>query len=145
MKALFIIAFRNFQDFEFLKTKEILEKNKIECDVCSTQKGIALGTFGASFKVSKILEEVQAKDYDCIIFVGGAGTPSVRAKKEAIKLAENSFKLWKIVCAICWAPRYKFANFLGNTLRVKFNSIIFIDSDPNTFYEKVKDGLVVIP
>ena len=37
------------------------------------------------------------------------------------------------------------ANFLANTLRVKFNSVIFVDTDPNTFYDKIKDGLIVIP
>jgi len=87
-----------------LKTKEILEKNAIECDVCSTQKGLAKGTFGAEFKVGKIFEEINTKDYDCIIFVGGAGTPSIRANKYSIKLAGDFFKQNKLVCAICWAP-----------------------------------------
>ncbi|PIU22376.1 MAG: DJ-1 family protein [Candidatus Diapherotrites archaeon CG08_land_8_20_14_0_20_30_16] len=104
MRVLFIIAFRDFQDVEFLKTKEILEQNNIECDVASTQKGIAKGSFGAEFKVSKILEEISPQDYDCVIFIGGAGTPSVRAKRDAIRIAEQSYKLGKLTCAICWAP-----------------------------------------
>jgi len=104
VKALLVIAFRNFQDWEFLKTKEVLEKNKIDCDAVSTQKGLAKGTFGAEFKVSKILEEINSKDYDCIIFVGGSGTPSIRASKYSIKLAETFFKEKKVIGAVCWAP-----------------------------------------
>jgi len=104
MKTLFVIAFRNFQDWEFLKTKEVLEKNKIECDTASTQKGLAKGTFGAEFKVSKILEEINSKDYDAIVFVGGSGTPTIRANKYSVKLAEEFFKQDKVIGAICWAP-----------------------------------------
>lgn len=101
-----IIAFRNFQDWEFSKPKEIFEKFNIQIDVASTQKGLAKGTFGLDYKVSLILEEIipKIKEYDAIIFVGGAGTPIIRKKKETILIAENAYKLNKIIGAICWAP-----------------------------------------
>lgn len=106
MKALFIIAFRDFQDLEFSKTKEVLENVGIECDVASTQKGKAIGAFGLSVPVSKILEEVlpNVNNYDCVIFIGGPGTPVLRKKNESIKIAEQAYKLGKLTCAICWAP-----------------------------------------
>lgn len=102
-KALFIIAFRDYQDWEYGKTKEILEKTGIECDTASTQKGIAKGAFGQETKVSKILEEIKEKDYDLVIYIGGAGTPSVRKKTEAVKIAKEFFDAGKLCCAICWA------------------------------------------
>jgi len=106
MKALFIIAFRDFQDIEFLKTKEVLEKAEIEIDVASTQKGLAKGTFGATYKVSYLLDEVYQKldEYDAVVFIGGAGTPSVRSKSRSVDIAKKAFELNKLVCAICWAP-----------------------------------------
>jgi len=106
MKVLMIIAFRNFQDWEFSKPKEIFEDSNIQVDVASTQKGVSKGTFGLDYKVSLILEEIipKIKEYDAIIFVGGAGTPIIRKKKETISIAENAYKLNKIIGAICWAP-----------------------------------------
>lgn len=104
MKVLFIIAFRDYQDWEYGKTREVLEHNGIECSVASTQKGVAKGAFGQETKVGLILEEIKEKDYDCVIFIGGAGTPSVRKKPEAVKRAKEFFDAGKLVCAICWAP-----------------------------------------
>ncbi len=104
MKVIFIIAFRDYQDWEYGRTREILEQNKIICDVASTQKGIAKGSFGQETKVGLILEEIKAKDYGCVIFIGGAGTPSVRKKTEAVKIAKEFFDAGKLCCAICWAP-----------------------------------------
>lgn len=37
------------------------------------------------------------------------------------------------------------AGFLANTLRAKFKSRIFVDTSPESFYNKIKDGLVVSP
>lgn len=104
MKAIFIIGFRDYQDWEYSGTKDILEKNKIECDTASTQKGIAKGAFGQETKVGKILEEINAKDYDCVIFIGGAGTLSIRKKSDSVRIAKEFFDAGKLCCAICWAP-----------------------------------------
>ncbi len=155
MKALFIIAFRDFQDWEFLKTKEILEQNKIECDVASTQIGLAQGAFGANFKVTKILEHIITKDYDAVIFVGGAGTPSVRIKRDSIRIAEESFKLGKVTCAICWAPTIlgkagilknkKATVWLGYDEEYGMNTDKILEQYGANFVDKevVVDGLII--
>jgi len=105
MKVLIIIAFRDYQDKEFIPVKDALDKQEINYDVASTQKGLAKGVYDNTQNVSLILEEVLPKvqDYDCVVFIGGPGTPSVRRKTEAVKIAENVYKNGKLVCAICWA------------------------------------------
>jgi len=106
MKALIIIAFRDYQDKEFIPVKDALEKAGINYDVASTQKGLAKGVFGQTINVSQILDESIKKvnDYDAVVFIGGSGTPTIRANKYSIKLAEEFFKQKKVIGAICWAP-----------------------------------------
>lgn len=105
MKALIIIAFRDYQDKEFIPLKDAFDKQGINYDIASTQKGLAKGVFGNTQNVSLILEDVLPKvqEYNCVVFIGGPGTPNVRRKTEAVKIAENAYKKNKLVCAICWS------------------------------------------
>jgi len=103
IKVLMIIAFEKFRDEEFLVPKEFLNNLGAEITVASTKNGTASGAFGASVKVDKTIDEIESRDYDAVIFVGGAGTPTVRKSEKAITIAKNMSKN-KIVGAICWAP-----------------------------------------
>ncbi len=102
-KILMIISPSNFRDEEFeIPYKKFIE-NGADVTVASLKKGIAKGMFGAEFDVKTILSEVNEKDYDGIVFVGGAGVPDVRADLRAIEIAKNSTDR-KVLAAICWAP-----------------------------------------
>jgi len=103
-KALLIIAPNDFEDIEFLHTKEELEKAEIQIDVASTKKEIATGMQGTRIKVDIALDEVNVTEYDAIIFIGGLGACPYYTDEKALSLATEAFHYGKIVCAICIAP-----------------------------------------
>ena len=102
-KVLMIIAHENFRDEEFVVSYKQFLGEGIDVTVASTEKGEAKGMFGATFDVRYSLDEVNEADFDGIVFVGGMGTPSVRASKRAVEIAKNSAN-HKVLSAICWAP-----------------------------------------
>lgn len=103
MKALIVIAPRDFQDKEYLDTRTELENAGIEVEIASTKKGIAVGKFGAKVE-AKDLGGIKTDEFDAIVFIGGPGVPAVRSDERFVKLAKEFYEKGKIVCAICWAP-----------------------------------------
>ena len=102
-KVLMIIAHENFRDEELnVPFKQFLGEG-IDVTVASPVKGTATGMFGATFDVQYSLDEVNEADFDAVVFVGGMGTPSVRASERAVEIAKNSVN-HKVLSAICWAP-----------------------------------------
>jgi deglycase len=103
-KALIVIAPKDFEDIEFLHTKEELEKAKINITITSNKKGTAVGTNGTKAQVDLGLDEVNVNDYDAIIFIGGIGACKYYRDKKALSLAIKAFNNGKKTCAICVAP-----------------------------------------
>ena len=106
-KALFIIAHEGFRDEELFETKGVLEKYGIQTTIASTEKGTCSGMMGGSAEATISLDEVDVSEYDAIIFIGGAGTPSVRETEEALAIAKEAYEENEeneVVAAICWAP-----------------------------------------
>jgi protease I len=103
-KAVMILAHDGFRDEEFLEPAQILEKSGIEVKVASSKLGIAKGKLGAKIKPDMLLSEVNIKDYDAIIFVGGPGASEYWEDATAHKLAQDAFNSGKVVGAICIAP-----------------------------------------
>ena len=102
-KILMIIAPENYRDEEFeVPYKKFVDEGAL-VTVASLKKGKATGMFGSEFYVDTDLCEVKESDYDAIVFVGGAGVPSVRADKRAVEIAEKGIDR-KVLAAICWAP-----------------------------------------
>jgi protease I len=103
-KALIVIAPNDFQDIEFLHTKEELEKAKVKIIVASTKKETAIGMQGTVVKVDLTLNQVNVNDYDAIIFIGGLGASPYYRDKKALSMIKEAFISGKKICAICVAP-----------------------------------------
>lgn len=103
-KILFIIPHELFRDEELFETKGVLEKYGSTSVIASTEKGTCSGQMGGSAEATISLEEVDVSEFDAIIFIGGAGTTSVRASEDAIRIAQESVEQGKVLGAICWAP-----------------------------------------
>ncbi len=103
-KAVMIIAHRNFRDEEFQKPKNILEEHGIKVIVASSRKDIATGMLGTTVKPDILISDINVKDYDIIIFVGGVGATEYWNNPTAHKIAQEALKQGKILCAICIAP-----------------------------------------
>jgi protease I len=103
-KVLFIIAKKNFRDEELFHPKEEIENAGHETVIASTEKGICFGSVEKTAEAEISLNEVNANEFDAIIFVGGAGSNVFFENKNAIELSKQFFSQKKVVAAICIAP-----------------------------------------
>jgi protease I len=103
-KVLMIIAPKNFRDEELLKPKEILERAKANVTIASKGVKTAKGMLGSSVSVDLDLAQVDVKDYDAIVFVGGTGAEIYFNDSKALKIAKEGYEQGKVVAAICIAP-----------------------------------------
>ncbi|MDA2936191.1 DJ-1/PfpI family protein [Patescibacteria group bacterium AH-259-L05] len=102
-KAVIIIAQEGFQDVEYSKTREVLEKNDIVISVASAGGGTAVGKFGGEVEVDITLDEVNVSDFDAIIFIGGPGARDYMENARAHELAKATLDQGKLLGAICIA------------------------------------------
>ncbi len=103
-KIVMIIAPERFRDEELFITKEELEKDGHEIVIASSVKGICPGSRGGFATATMTLNEVQASDYDAVVFVGGGGSKIYYANQEALRIAKEMYKKKTVVAAICLAP-----------------------------------------
>jgi len=101
---LMVVAPIGFQDIEYGEPREEFEKAGINVKVASLKPGIAKGAFGHEVKIDFTLEEVNAEDFDAVLFVGGGGMVELVDNKDLQNLAKVFDKANKLVCAICIAP-----------------------------------------
>jgi len=102
-KIAIIIANRDFRDEEFFNTKEVLESGA-RVDVFSNEVGLALGKFGGEFKVKNNIKELNANDYNAIVFIGGSGALERLDNEASYELIISFLKENKIIGAICISP-----------------------------------------
>lgn len=102
-KALLIIAHNDFRDEEYFIPKQILENNGIKVKTASNERGIAIGRFGGEADVDFLLEEINVKDFDAIVFIGGSGAKELLDNEISYNVAKQAAN-GKILAAICIAP-----------------------------------------
>ncbi len=104
LHALFIIAPENFRDEELFVPQKILEDAGIETTIASKKAGICHGSLGGEIKAVIGLNQINAEDFDAIIFVGGSGSEIFFEDPAAHLLAKKAFENEKVLAAICAAP-----------------------------------------
>ncbi|MCK4319624.1 DJ-1/PfpI family protein [Candidatus Micrarchaeota archaeon] len=102
-KVVMIIAPEKFRDEELFVPKEYLEGKGVEVTVASTKKGTCTGALGGTVEAEKTLGEVNVEEYNAVVFVGGGGTPVIRAEERALEIIKEAAKSGKIAAGICWA------------------------------------------
>jgi protease I len=103
-KILMIIAPERFRDEELFVTKEELEKAGHETVIVSSKKGLCPGSRGGFATATLTLAEVQAQNYDAVVFVGGGGSRLYFANHEVLRIAKEMYQKKTVVAAICLAP-----------------------------------------
>jgi len=103
-RVVMIIAQNDFRDEELLQPKEILEKNGIDVKVASRSLGEAGGMLGAKVKPDILVNTINVKDFDALVFVGGIGASQYWDDPVAHNLVKNAISANKVVGAICIAP-----------------------------------------
>lgn len=104
MKALMIIARKDYQDIEYNNTKNVLEKEGIEVIVASNRTGTCRGVLGGTAQAEISLSGVDVSEYDAVIFIGGPGAASFQHDAEAHLTAQEAVTMNKVLGAICIAP-----------------------------------------
>jgi len=103
-KAVMIIAQNEFREEELFQPKEILEKAGIEVQVASVSLDIARGMAGQTFQPQLQMKDLNVKDFDAVIFVGGAGAIQYWDDPLAHKIVQDAYNSGKVIAAICVAP-----------------------------------------
>ncbi len=103
-KVAMVIAHQRFRDEEYLRPKEILEKEGVAVTTVSSKTDIAIGTLGAKVKPDLTLNDLKVKDYDALLFVGGGGAEEYWNNQKAHSIAVEAVQRKKVLGAICIAP-----------------------------------------
>ena len=68
---LYVMAYKNFQDEEYFETKKIFENNGYKTKISSSIIGEGQGKLGSSVNIELLFSEVDAINFDAIVFIGG--------------------------------------------------------------------------
>jgi len=103
-KVVMIIASKDFRDEELLEPKRILEENGVRVVIASSSLSEARGMLGARVKPDILITDVNSKDYDAVIFVGGSGSSEYWDSPVAHRILREANNQGKIIGSICIAP-----------------------------------------
>lgn len=103
-KILMVIPKKDFRDEELLTPLNIFKNKQIGVLVVSSSSGRANGMLGSTFEIDKSIDDVDANDFDAIVFVGGAGATEYWENLKVQRMAKEMFISNKIVAAICISP-----------------------------------------
>lgn len=144
--VLMVIAAKDFRDEEYFDTKTEIISFGHKVTTASTQMH-ATGSKGGETNVDVLLQDCSAKDFDAVVFVGGAGSYNYFEDKTALSLARSFYAEGKITAAICAAPAIlahagllenkNFTSFSGVTELIESKGGHYIDASV------VEDGLLV--
>ncbi len=101
---LMVIAHNNFRDEEYLSAREALEKKGIKVTVASTVLKAAGGSQGLQVDPDLLIDDVNADDYDGVVFIGGTGSSQYWHDINAHDIANNLNRHGKLVGATSHAP-----------------------------------------
>jgi len=103
-RVVMIIASKDFRDEEFLEPKRILEESGVKVIVASSSLSEARGMLGAKVKPEILINDIDVKDFDVVIFVGGSGSSEYWDSPIAHRIAKEADEQKKIIGSICIAP-----------------------------------------
>jgi len=103
-KVLMVIAPVDFRDEEYFETRKVLEDLGNKITVANSTGQPSKSSFGKIVKPDKALHDINEKDFDVIVFVGGRGSAEYFNSQQALNLAKEFNKSGKVVAAICIAP-----------------------------------------
>ena len=98
-KVLMIIAPSNFRDEEYKEPREILEAQGAKVTVASSTLKGSRGMLGLFVQPDILLNQVEVKDYDAILFIGGSGASEYWNDKTAHGIAQEAVKQDKVLGA----------------------------------------------
>lgn len=101
---LMIIASNNFRDEEYFIPFEIFQREGAKITTASSVKGDLIGVEGGEARSTLMLEEIELRKFDAIVFVGGNGAREYFDDNNAHKIIQETARANKVLAAICIAP-----------------------------------------
>ncbi|PLX15733.1 MAG: DJ-1 family protein [Candidatus Muiribacterium halophilum] len=101
-----VIVFSNrlFRDEELKKPYEYLSSKGYNIKLASDAMQEALGKLGMTIKPDMLAHNIEEKDFDAILFVGGPGTKVFFEDRVIHKIIRNFNEKGKLIGAICISP-----------------------------------------
>lgn len=105
MKILIVVAPEKFRDEELTVPVAGFQKAGIAFEIASTRRGPCTGMLGAKTTATLSFEDVDPKNYDGLVIVGGAGSQAHLWDEEMLTPIVKMFhQSGKVIAAICLAP-----------------------------------------
>lgn len=101
---LMIIAPKGFRDEELLVPKEVFEAAGHEVKIASISRTAATGMLGTKITPDFAAHEVNLDFFDCVIVVGGSGSPMLAQSADVITVVRKGFWEGKLIAGICLGP-----------------------------------------
>ncbi len=102
--ALLVIAPSEFRDEEYAVPKRVLEGRDVSVTTASMAPGECIGKLGMHATATISVADSVGRDWDAVVFVGGAGARVFFDEHEAHRLARNQAGSGRVLAAICVAP-----------------------------------------
>lgn len=103
-KILMIIARKNFRDEEYFIPLDIFRNAGMVVTTASSRTGTLFGVLGGEAEATLDIQNVQAEEFDAVVFVGGDGATEYFDNETAHRIVREAYAADKIVAAICIAP-----------------------------------------
>ena len=101
-RVLLVIAPDQFRDEELLEPKKIFLNEGAEVAIAACRLGQATGMLGATVTPDLLLTDVQARNYDACVVVGGMGSPAYLWDDAQLhRILQTLQESRKVVAAIC--------------------------------------------
>ncbi len=101
---LMVIASKNFRDEEYFIPYEIFQREGAKITTASSVEGNIIGIEGGEARSTLILSEVNIRNFDAVVFIGGDGAIEYFDSNDAHRIVQEMTNMHKVVAAICIAP-----------------------------------------
>jgi protease I len=102
--ALMIIAPTVFRDEEYAEPKRVLEAHGVSVTTASVAPGECIGKLGMHATATLSVADALDREWDAVVFVGGAGAQVFFDDPDAHRLARSQALGGRVLAAICIAP-----------------------------------------
>ena len=110
MNKVLIVLANGFEEVEALTTIDLLRRVDLEVTIAGLEREFVTGAHDITVKCDRYYEEIQHRDYDCLILPGGQpGTNNLKNNAKIIEWVKNFENSNKLIAAICAAPTVLYA------------------------------------
>jgi 4-methyl-5(b-hydroxyethyl)-thiazole monophosphate biosynthesis len=105
MKKVLITLAEGFDEIEALATADVLKRAGLEVVLAGLPGTMVKGRSGIKVMTDKRIDEVDSKDFDCLVLPGGnPGYINLGKSKKVVELINEFDRQKKQIAAICAAP-----------------------------------------